>query len=65
MTEVLNTVQEDICCAAALSRALLSGVLDGKNTWKHSLCGLEWTPVWIEDGRVRHWMPNCPIEVWK
>lgn len=58
-----NSFDEDDCCGAALAEALLSGDLDAKDSWTHSRCGLEWKPMLVNGGAIRHWSPQIITEV--
>lgn len=53
--EKLNFVEPDECCGAALSAALLSGLLDESCEWTHEECGTAWRVSQV--GSVRHWTP--------
>lgn len=60
---MLQTHDEDDCCAAALNAALLAGLLDDAEVWTHEDCGMEWYAHLVAP-TVRHWSPRPVIRVW-
>jgi hypothetical protein len=59
---MLNYAEPDECCGAALSAALLAGLLDGwmaAKEWTHEECGTTWKVRQV--GSVRHWTPQISI----
>ena len=58
---MLNAYEEDECCGNALGDALLSGSLDGADSWTHEECGQEWKPEVING--LRYWRPQVFVEV--
>lgn len=57
---MLNTFQDDPCCAKGLAKALRDGKLDAVNVWTCPKCGCEWRPTGYQtdDTLIRHWEPH-------
>lgn len=58
---MIDFAQPDECCGAALSAALLSGILEYVEEWTHQECGQVWRCKKVGD--VRHWQPVCDMMV--
>ena len=57
----LNIVEEDECCAARLSKALLADA-NLRNPWYCPKCGTEWRPN-LTMNTPRYWQPivECAV----
>ena len=58
---MMQSFDHDECCSPALSAALLAGLLDEETEWTHEECGVTWKPRQV--GELRHWVPECPIQI--
>ena len=58
-----DAYQEDPCCGKRLGKALLSGKLEGTESWVCPKCGCEWRSKIIEG--LRYWSPHEVIEIFK
>ena len=58
----LNIVEEDECCAARLSKALLADA-NLRSPWYCPKCGTEWHPTQIPNTNIQHWQPivECAV----